>query len=140
MALVTTFGLIVWIYAAGFVYALFFGVRPVGADMIVDAAVSTPRGIAFLMAGNLLGAVVAAVIFSISVVSYPFLLDRDRDFVTAMITSIRVVLASPMVLLGWGIFVATMLVVAIVPMFLGLIVVLPWLGHATWHLYRRAVR
>lgn len=139
MALVTAFGLIVWIYAAGFLYALFFGMRPVDYGDIVTAAVSTPRGIAFLMAGNAIGAVLATVIFSVSVVSYPFLLDRDRDFVTAMITSIRVVMASPLVLLGWGIYVATMLLVALLPMFLGLIVVLPWLGHASWHLYRRAV-
>lgn len=139
MALVTAFGLIVWIYAAGFLYALFFGLRPVDYTDIVSVAVSTPRGVAFLMAGNALGAVLATVIFSVSVVSYPLLLDRDRDFVTAMITSIRVVLAAPMVLLGWGIFVATMLLIALVPMFLGLVIVLPWLGHATWHLYRRAV-
>jgi len=139
MALVTAFGLIVWIYAAGFVYALFFGLRPADYTDIVTAVVSTPRGVAFLMTGNALGAVLATVIFSISVVSYPLLLDRDRDFVTAMITSIRVVLAAPMILMGWGIFVATMLVIAMVPMFLGLVVVLPWLGHASWHLYRRAV-
>lgn len=139
MALVTAFGLIVWIYAAGFLYALFFGLRPLDYGGIVNAAVSTPRGIAFLMAGNALGAVIATVIFSVSVVSYPFLLDRDRDFVTAMITSIRVVSASPMVMLSWGIYVATMLVIAMMPMFLGLVIVLPWLGHASWHLYKRAV-
>ncbi len=139
MALVTAFGLILWIYAAGFVYALFFGLRPVDYTDIVTAAVSTPRGVAFLMTGNALGAVLATVVFSLSVVSYPLLLDQDRDFVTAMITSIRVVLASPMVMLGWGIFIATLLVFAMLPMFLGLVVILPWLGHATWHLYRRAV-
>lgn len=139
MALVTAFGLIVWIYAAGFTYALFFGLRPLPADDIVAMIVSTPRGIFFLIAGNLLGAVLATVVFSVSVVSYPMLLDRDVDFVTAMITSIRAVLAAPMVMLGWGIFIATMMLIAIVPMFLGLVVILPWLGHATWHLYRRAV-
>lgn len=139
MALVTAFGLIVWIYAAGFLYALFFGMRPLDYGDIVTTAVSTPRGIAFLMAGNVLGAIIATIIFSVSAVSYPFLLDQDRDFVTAMITSIRVVLASPMVLMSWGIYVATLLVIAMLPMFLGLVVVLPWLGHASWHLYKRAV-
>jgi uncharacterized membrane protein len=139
MALVSVFGLIVWVYAAGFVWALFFGPRPVALDDVVSMIVSTPRGVAFLMTGNLIGAVIATLIFSISVVSYPLLVDRDRDVVTAMITSIRVVVASPMVMLGWGVFVATMLLVAILPMFLGLLVVLPWLGHASWHLYRRAV-
>ena len=139
MALVTAFGMIAWIYAAGFIYALFFGLRPLDYTDIVTAVVSTPRGIAFLMAGNIIGAVMATVIFSVSVVAYPMLLDRDVDFVTAMITSIRAVFAAPMVMLGWGIFVGTLLGVAILPMFLGLIVVLPLLGHATWHLYKRAV-
>ncbi len=139
MALVTAFGLIGWIYAAGFIYALFFGLRPLDYTDIVSAVVSTPRGIAFLIAGNIVGAVMATVIFSVSVVAYPMLLDRDIDFVTAMITSIRAVFAAPLVMLGWGIFVGTMLAIAILPMFLGLVVVLPWLGHATWHLYRRAV-
>lgn len=140
MALVTAFGMIGWIYAAGFVYAVFFGLRPVDYTDIVSAVVSTPRGVAFLLVGNAIGAVMATVIFSVSVIAYPMLLDRDIDFVTAMIASIRAVFAAPMVMLGWGIFVGTMLAVAILPMFLGLVVVLPWLGHATWHLYRRAVQ
>lgn len=138
MALVTAFGLIGWIYAAGFIYALFFGLRPLDYTDIVTAVVSTPRGVAFLMVGNVIGAVMATVIFSVSVIAYPMLLDRDIDFITAMIASIRAVFAAPLVMLGWGIFVGTMLAVAILPMFLGLVVVLPWLGHATWHLYRRA--
>lgn len=139
MALVSAFGLILWIYAAGFLYALFFGLRSLPIDDVVSMVVSTPRGVAFLIAGNILGAVLATIVFSVSVVSYPLLLHRDVDFVTAMITSIRTVLAAPSVMIGWGIFVATLLAVAVVPMFLGLIVVLPWLGHASWHLYRRAV-
>ncbi|TBW37215.1 DUF2189 domain-containing protein [Siculibacillus lacustris] len=139
MALVTVFGLIGWIYAAGFVYALFFGLRPLEAPDLITAIVSTPRGVAFLMAGNLIGGVIATVIFSLSALSYPLLLDRDHDFVTAMIVSIRAVFAAPWVMLGWGVFIGTMLAIAILPMFLGLLVVLPWLGHATWHLYRRAV-
>ena len=139
MALVTLFGMIVWIYAAGFTYALFFGIRPLPADDIVSMIVSTPRGVFFLVTGNLLGAVLATSIFSVSVVAYPMLLDRDVDFVTAMIASIRAVLANPLVMVGWGIFIATMLLIALIPMFLGLVVILPWLGHATWHLYRRAV-
>ncbi|NLH83595.1 MAG: DUF2189 domain-containing protein [Phyllobacteriaceae bacterium] len=138
MALVTFFALLVWVYAAGFVYALFFGLRSLPTDDIVTMIVSTPRGVAFLVVGNLLGAVLATVVFSISVISYPLLLDRDIDFVTAMIASIRAVLAAPMPMLGWGVFIATMLAIAILPMFLGLVVILPWLGHASWHLYRRA--
>jgi uncharacterized membrane protein len=139
MALVAVFGLIIWVYAAGFLYALFFGVRPVGLGDLVSAVVSTPHGFAFLMLGNLIGTFIAVVLFAVSVVSYPMLMDRDVDFVTAMITSVRAVVAAPYAMAGWAIFIGAMLVVAILPMFTGLFVVLPMLGHATWHLYRRVV-
>jgi uncharacterized membrane protein len=139
MALVAVFGLIAWVYTAGFLYAVFFGMQPYSFGELVTAVVSTPRGIAFFMLGNLLGAVIALTLFSVSVVAYPLLIDRDIDFVTAMITSIRAVVASPGPMIGWGIFIGTMLGIAILPMFLGLFVVLPLLGHATWHLYRKAV-
>lgn len=139
MALVAVFGLIGWVYAAGFIYALFFGVRPVEFGDFLSTVVSTPQGIAFLLVGNLVGALISAVLFAVSCVSYPMLIDRDVDFVTAMITSIRAVVASPGPMAGWAIFIAAMLAIAILPMFLGLFFVLPLLGHATWHVYRRAV-
>jgi uncharacterized membrane protein len=139
MALVALFGLIVWIYSAGFLYALFFGLKPIGLGELVTAAVSTPTGIAFLVIGNLVGTFIAALLFSISVVAYPMLIDRDVDFVTAMSTSVRAVAAAPAAMVGWALFIGFLLVVAILPMFLGLFLVLPLLGHATWHLYRRVV-
>lgn len=139
MALVAVFGLIIWVYAAGFLYALFFGLQPFGLAELVSAVVTTPRGIAFFVLGNVIGAFIALSLFAVSAVSYPLLLDRDVDFVTAMITSIRVVLASPGPMIGWGIFIGTLLGLAILPGFLGLFVILPMLGHATWHIYRRAV-
>jgi uncharacterized membrane protein len=139
MALVAVFGLILWVYIAGFLYALFFGLRPADFPDFIGTIVSTPRGIAFLIIGNAFGALIALVLFSISVVSYPLLLDRDVDFVTAMITSVRAVLAAPGPMVGWGIFIACLVGLAILPMFLGLLLVLPIIGHATWHLYRRAV-
>lgn len=139
MALVALFGLMVWLYAAGFLYALFFGLRPIGLGELVTAAVSTPTGIAFLLAGNLVGTFIAALLFSVSVVAYPMLIDRDVDFVTAMATSVRAVAAAPAAMVGWAMFIGFLMVVAILPMFLGLFLVLPLLGHATWHLYRRVV-
>ena len=69
----------------------------------------------------------------------PLLLDREVDFITAMITSVRAVLASPLVMLGWGVVVTIAVLAACVPFFVGLLIVLPVLGHATWHLYRRVV-
>lgn len=139
MALVALFGLIIWLDIAGFLYALFFGLRPIGLGELVTAAVSTPTGIAFLLTGNLVGTFIAALLFSVSVVAYPMLIDREVDFVTAMATSVRAVLAAPAAMIGWAAFLGFMMVVAILPMFLGLFVVLPLLGHATWHLYRRVV-
>ncbi len=139
MALVGLFGLLTWLYSAGFLYALFFGMQSADIGEIIASAVTTPRGMAFLLVGNMVGGVMAMLLFAISVVSYPLLIDRDVDFVIAMITSIRAVMASPGPMIGWGIFLATLTGIACLPMFLGLVVVLPLLGHATWHLYRRAV-
>ncbi len=92
-----------------------------------------------LAVGTAVGAVFATLLFSITVVSLPLLLDREVDFVTAMITSFGTVQANPVVMLAWGALIACLLFLAMLPGFLGLFVVLPVLGHATWHLYRRAL-
>lgn len=139
MALVSVFALIIWIYSAGWTYAIFFGLTPLDFNELVQSVFTTARGAAFFVVGTALGAAIVLVVFAVTAVSFPLLLDRDVDFVTAMITSVKAVTASPGPMLGWGIFVAFMLLVAIVPLFLGLVVVLPVLGHATWHLYRKAV-
>lgn len=99
----------------------------------------TPQGWTFLAVGTCAGALLSAVLFTLTVVAMPMLLERDTDFVTAMLTSIRVVTENPVIMLTWaGIISATMLL-SLVPAFLGLIFTLPILGHTTWHLYRRAV-
>ena len=103
------------------------------------AVTTTPEGWIFLIVGHLVGAALALVLFSLTVVSFPLLLDRDVDFVTAMITSVRAVVASPGPMIGWAAVVVILMIVACLPAFLGLLVVLPVLGHATWHLYRRIV-
>jgi len=79
------------------------------------------------------------VLFSLTVVSFPLLLDREVDFVTAMVTSVRAVVASPLPMIGWAAIIVLLLIVSAIPYFLGLIVTLPVLGHATWHLYGRVV-
>jgi uncharacterized membrane protein len=83
--------------------------------------------------------VFSTLLFSITVVSLPLMMDREIDFVTAMIVSFGTVQASPLVMLGWGLFIAVLVFLAMLPGFLGLLIVLPVLGHATWHLYRRAL-
>jgi uncharacterized membrane protein len=100
---------------------------------------STPEGLMFLVVGNAVGAVLALVLFSLTVISFPLLLDRDLDFITAMITSVQTVLRNPVPMLTWGLIIVVDLVFSAIPMFLGLIFTLPVVGHATWHLYRRAI-
>lgn len=138
MALVTAFALVIWLDIAA---ALFFGMlgfRRLDAELVHEI-LTTPAGLMFLAAGNLAGAVIAFAVFSITVVSFPMLFDRDVDFVTAMVTSVKVVLASPLTMAVWCALIAVAVGVSVLTAFAGLLLVLPVLGHATWHLYRRAV-
>jgi uncharacterized membrane protein len=94
----------------------------------------------FLIVGNVIGAALSLILFSLTVVSFPLLLDRDDvDCVTAMITSVRAVVANPAPMIGWAAVIVVLMIVSALPFFLGLLVTLPVLGHATWHLYRRIV-
>jgi uncharacterized membrane protein len=98
-----------------------------------------PSNAGFIVAYLAVGAVFAGVIYAVSVVSIPMILDREVDAITAGLTSIRLVLAQPAVMLWWGAVIATLVLVAMLPWFAGLFVVAPILGHATWHAYRAAV-
>ena len=91
------------------------------------------------MTCHYVGAFLAAVLFSVTVVAMPLLLDRDIDFVSAMLTSIRVVTENPRVMLSWAAIITVTMLLSLVPAFLGPIFTLPILGHTTWHLYQRAV-
>src|SRR5262249_46129883 len=92
-----------------------------------------------ILVGNFVGFLFAVVALTISVVSFPLLLDRDVGAAVALLTSVRVVLANPLTMALWGLIVAALLVIGSLPLFVGLAVILPVLGHATWHLYRKAV-
>ncbi|MBE1204407.1 DUF2189 domain-containing protein [Aminobacter carboxidus] len=140
MAFVMLFVFWVWMYQIRLLMALILGRMSYATlDRFADLVLTTNQGWIFLGIGHIEGAALALVLYSITVISIPMLLDREIDFVTAMLTSIRAVLASPLVMLGWGLVVTVAVLAACVPFFLGLLVVLPVLGHATWHLYRRAV-
>ena len=140
MALVTGFAFFIWMDIAFFLYAMFFGVRaPEPRAMLVDLA-TTAHGLTFVLVGNLVGACIAFFVFSITVVSFPMLLDREVDFVTAMITSTRVVRGNLGTMILWALTIAALLLFSLASGLLALIVVLPLLGHATWHVYRRAVQ
>lgn len=141
MAFVTLFIFIMWMYQARFLMALFFGLNASFSSLpqFITTVLTTTEGLIFLLVGNMVGAFLAIVLFSLTVVSFPLLLDRDVDCVTAMITSVRAVAQSPVPLLAWALMIVVLLVLAALPFFVGLIVVLPVLGHTTWHLYRRLI-
>ncbi len=140
MALVVLFIFWIWIYQVRLLLALFLGFKSfssVGAFLTI--VTTTPEGAAFLAVGTAVGAVLAMVLFSATVISIPLLLDREIDFVTAIVTSFRTVIENPVSMLAWGIVVTLLAIFAMLPAFAGLLVVLPVLGHATWHLYKRAI-
>lgn len=139
MAAVIVVFFLFWNFLSHMIFALFLG-NAVMVNVSSSLAVfATPAGLTMLAVGTAVGAIFSTLLFSLTVVSLPMLLEREVDFVTAMLTSFAVVMESPTVMLGWGAFIAVALFVAMLPGFLGLFVVLPILGHASWHLYRRAV-
>jgi len=141
MAFVTLFIFILWMYQARLLVALFLGLNASfpSLQQFIAVVLTTSEGLIFLMVGNMIGAVLSLILFSLTVVSFPLLLDRDVDFVTAMITSVRAVVASPVPMIGWAGVIVVLLIVSALPFFIGLLVTLPVLGHTTWHLYRRVV-
>jgi uncharacterized membrane protein len=126
-----------WIILARGIFAIFVGQTGIGYDNL--GHLLTFNGIAMLLIGTFVGGLMALGLFTVTAFSLPMLLDRPVDFATAIITSIAAVRANGMMMLRWAAIIAGLLVVAMLPLFLGLLIVLPLLGHATWHLYRRVV-
>lgn len=139
MAVVTVFTLIIWLDIAAFLFFAFMGFGGGTSDNLINEILTTLRGWVFLAIGNLVGAILAAIVFSYSAVSFPMLYDRNVDFVTAMVTSVKTVLKNPWAMTVWAIIIAVHLALSLISLFAGLIVVLPILGHTTWHIYRKAV-
>ena len=138
MALVTGFALVIWMDIAAFLIFAFVGVNGFGPGFI-DTVLMTPSGLMFLVLGNLAGAIIAFGVFSISAISFPMLYDKDIDFVTAMTTSVRLVKENPVTMLAWCAFIGILIGLSVLSGLVGLLVVLPVIGHATWHLYKRGV-
>lgn len=139
MALVTTFALIIWFDFAVFLYLMFFGLKvPTFLDLVTMIA-NTTEGALFFVVGNITGAAIAFFVFSITVVSCPMLMDRDIDFITAMITSMKAVHENTRQMISWAVLIGFMLAVCVMTLLIALPIVLPLLGHASWHVYRKAI-
>lgn len=130
-----------WLLIADAIHAATLGPeRPASLMALLTAAVTTPAGWVMTLVGTGVGFLLAVAVLAVSVVSFPLLLDRDVSLPLAVTTSVKVARENPRVIAAWGLVVAAGLAVGILPFLLGLIVVLPVLGHATWHLYRAAVQ
>jgi len=131
---------LLWLLAANVIYQLTLGPEPpVSITAFARDVFTKSEGWAMIVVGMGVGFLFALLVLVISVVSFPLLLDRDVGLPTAVWTSIRAVAANPGPMALWGLIVAGGLVIGSIPAFLGLIVVMPVLGHATWHLYRKVV-
>jgi uncharacterized membrane protein len=131
---------LVWIAVAQSIYVAYFGYKPAAAvSGFISQVLTTPAGWGLIIVGNFVGFLFAVMVLTISVISFPLLLDRDVGAATAVLTSVRAVLANPIPMAAWGLMVAVLLALGSIPALFGLAVVLPVLGHATWHLYRHVV-
>ncbi len=139
MALVSGFSLFIWMDIAAFLFFGFIGLPTLSLQELIREVFTTPIGLLFLVIGNAVGAVIAMAVFSISVISFPMLFDREVDFVTAMITSVKVVLTNKLPMVIWCATIAFLIGLSLLSGLVGLFVILPVLGHASWHLYRKAV-
>jgi uncharacterized membrane protein len=139
MALMTAFAFFFWIDMAAILTLSFFGSMVLDFDALLNAILTTPEGWTFLVVGHLVGAVIAMAVFSISVVAFPMLFDRDVDIMSAIITSVRLVWRNPITMTIWCGTIAVLTGIALASALFLLPVILPVLGYASWHLYRRAV-
>jgi uncharacterized membrane protein len=129
-----------WIFAAELIYVWIYGPNPPSsATSLFRDVLTTDRGGMLIVVGVLVGFCFAALALAISVVSFPLMLDRDLGLVPALETSLRVTQANPLAVALWGLIVAAALVLGSLPLFFGLAVVMPVLGHATWRFYRKAI-
>jgi uncharacterized membrane protein len=132
---------LVWIFAAWQIYLATMGPDlPTSYDTFVRDLFGTTAGLEMIVVGVVVGFLFALLAMTMSVVAFPMMVDRDCGLDTAVTTSFRAVMANPGPIALWGLMVTAGLILGAIPLFIGLIVVLPALGHATWHLYRRLVK
>ena len=129
---------LLWGRASLVVFAVFFNTGMPSTTGVINA-IFNPENWEFLAVYVVVGGVFAGLVYAISVVSIPMILDRDTDAISAAITSLQVVFGNVAVMLLWGVLITSLVVVAFIPWGLGLLVIGPWLGHASWHAYRGSV-
>ena len=140
LGILLTMIFILWLGTAQVIYDLTLGPKQASSlGSFVGAIFATPQGRTMMVVGIGVGFVFAVVTYAISVVSFPLLLDRDVGLGIAMGTSVRAVIANPVPMAAWGVIITIGLVLGSLPFLLGLALVLPVLGHASWHLYRKVV-
>ena len=140
LGLLLTVIFVIWLAVAQAIYVASFGDAPIGSiGEFAERVFTTPEGWLLIVVGNVVGFLFALLVLVISVVSFPLLLDRDVGAVEAVATSVRVAWTNPRAIAVWGMIVAGALALGSLPLLLGLTVVVPVLGHATWHLYRKVV-
>ena len=138
LLLLAIFGL--WIAVAQAIYVSQFGYAdPQSPGHFLREVLTTPAGHRMILIGNGVGFLFALVAFTLSVVAFPLLIDRDVGAAAAALTSVKAVLRNPFTMALWGLIVAAALLIGSLPFFVGLAIVVPVLGHATWHLYRKVV-
>ncbi|SEQ47045.1 Uncharacterized membrane protein [Loktanella sp. DSM 29012] len=128
-----------WFFIGHMIFALFLGLAPMTNISTSLAVFLTPSGLTMIAVGTLVGAMFSGLVLALSVHAMPMLLDLDVDFITAMLRSLSAVLQQPMAYLVWGAFIGVVTLLSALPVFLGLFVTMPILGHASWHLYQRLV-
>jgi uncharacterized membrane protein len=131
---------LLWLFVAASIYEVILGsVPPVSIPAFIATVFGTGAGWALIGIGCGVGFLFAALVLAISAISFPLLLDQNVGVETAVRTSLRLVATNPWTIALWGLIIAVALVLGSIPLLIGLAVVMPVLGHATWHLYRRAV-
>ncbi len=125
-----------WFFLGHMIFALFLGLSPMTNISSSLSVFLTSQGLGMIGVGSIVGAIFAMLVFALSVLGMPMIIDREIDFMTAMLTSIQQVLAHPLVYLSWGAMIGLITLFAMIPAFVGLFIAMPLLGHASWHLYR----
>jgi uncharacterized membrane protein len=132
--------LAVWVGVAQWIYEANFGVRePAAPVAFVKSLFTTREGLRFLTIGNTVGLGFALLAFALSAISFPLMLDRNVGLAVAITTSVKAVIMNPVTMLLWGLIIASTLFLGSLPFLVGLAIVMPVLGHATWHLYRHII-